>query len=188
MFNITPKIQVEINQYLPLLQTMGHLRSYAKGDVIFRAGDSSDGLLYLTQGIVKSYYLNDGKEVILRLMAKNSAAFNYSAFITGQPSQEAIECVQACEGIWISLKNLDDQRKKHPWIDVMLRYMAEQHYLSMERRLVMLHHKSLEQRYLYFREVMDQEIVENTPMHCIASYLGATPESFSRMKRNFTHV
>ncbi|MDF1763382.1 MAG: Crp/Fnr family transcriptional regulator [Oleibacter sp.] len=167
---------------------MGRVRSFAKGDVIFRAGHRPDHLLYLTQGIVKSFYLNDGKEVILRLMSKNSVAFNYSAFITGSPSQETIECVQACEGIWISLGDLDGQRKKHPWIDVMLRYMAEQHYLSMERRLVMLHHKSLEQRYLYFSEVMDKEIVENTPMHCIASYLGATPESFSRMKRNLKHI
>ena len=48
----------------------------------------------------------------------------------------------------------------------------------------MLHHKSLEQRYRYFLDVMDDEVVENTPMHCVASYLGVTPESFSRMKRN----
>ena len=184
MFNITPKIQAEINEYLPLLQTMGCVRSFVKGDVIFRAGDSPDYLLYLTQGIVKSYYLSDGKEVILRLMSKNSAAFSYSAFITGSPSMETIECVQACEGVWISLKELDKQRQEYPWINVMRIYMAEQHYLSMERRLIMLHHKSLEQRYLYFREVMDEEIVNNTPMHCVASYLGGTPESFSRMKRN----
>jgi CRP-like cAMP-binding protein len=54
----------------------------------------------------------------------------------------------------------------------------------MERRLIMLHHKSLEQRYCYFLDVMDDEIVENTPMHSVASYLGVTPESFSRMKRH----
>jgi|TARA_B110000211_G_scaffold64861_1_gene74592 CRP-like cAMP-binding protein len=184
MFNITPKIQVEINEHLPVLQTLGERRAFKKGDVIFREGDRPDHLLYLTEGVVKSYYLSDGKEVILRLMSKNSAAFSYSAFITGSPSVETIECIRDCEGIRISLSDLDEQRKNHPWVDLMLRYMAEQHYLSMERRLIMLHHKSLEQRYCYFLDVMDDEIVENTPMHCVASYLGVTPESFSRMKRH----
>ena len=184
MFNITPKTQVEINEYLPVLQSLGERRTFKKGDVIFRAGDRPEHLLYLTEGVVKSYYLSNGKEVILRLMSKNSAAFGYSSFITGAPSQETIECVQACEGVWISLKELDDKKQEYPWLYVMRMYMAEQHYLSMERRLIMLHHKSLEQRYRYFLDVMDDEVVENTPMHCVASYLGVTPESFSRMKRN----
>ena len=129
MFNITPKTQVEINEYLPVLQSLGERRTFKKG------------------GVVKSYYLSNGKEVILRLMSKNSAAFGYSSFITGAPSQETIECVQACEGVWISLKELDDKKQEYPWLYVMRVYMAEQHYLSMERRLIMLHHKSLEQRY-----------------------------------------
>ncbi len=51
----------------------------------------------------------------------------------------------------------------------------------------MLHHKSSKDRYLYFCETMEKKIIEQTPMQSIASYLGVTPESFSRMKRELNN-
>ena len=48
----------------------------------------------------------------------------------------------------------------------------------------MLHHKKAEERYQFFCDYMEEKIVKETPAHQVASYLGITPESFSRIKRN----
>ncbi|WP_353295001.1 Crp/Fnr family transcriptional regulator [Thalassolituus maritimus] len=126
-----------------------------------------------------------GKEVIYRLMTDGSMVLGYSGFITGKPATEDIECLQECSGFWIRIRDLEGLRDSNPAIDRIYRYLAEQHYLTMERRLMMLHHKSAEQRYRFFLEHMSPKIVSATPMNCIASYLGVTAESFSRMKKTF---
>ena len=66
------------------------------------------------------------------------------------------------------------------------RLMAEQHYLSMERRLRMLQHKSAAERWQAFRAAMPERIVHETPGYHVASYLGITPESLSRVRRHST--
>lgn len=138
----------------------------------------------MTSGLVKCYYLHEGKEVVLRLMTDGSAVLGYSGFVTGSPSTEFIECIKPCEGLLIPIEKIEAQRITNPKVDLMFRYIAEQHYLSLERRLMMLHHKSAKERYRFFCETMEDIIINETPMHCVASYLGVTPESFSRMKRS----
>ncbi len=189
MFNITPKIFNELNEgghYLSLIQEIGQEHKFSKGASICRVGDRADKLFYMTSGLVKCFYINDGKELILRLMADNSAVLSYSGFITNSPSSEYIECLQPCEGFLLPIAEIEKLRVEHPKIDLIFRYMAEQHYLSMERRLIMLHHKSAEDRYHHFCQTMEEKIVKETPKHCIASYLGMTAESFSRMKKKLT--
>ncbi len=183
MFNITPKIFDEVNDALALLGNLGRERQFKKSEFISREGEAPSHLFYMRSGLVKCFQLQEGKEIILRLMTDNSAVLAYSGFITNNVSTENIECIQACHGLWIPIAELEAMRANNPSIDLIFRYMAEQHYLSMERRLMMLHHRSSQERYRYFCKHMEPKIVEQTPLHCVASYLGITPESFSRMKR-----
>lgn len=183
MFAITPKIFEEVASYFSSIAEIGRPRQFDKGELIFSEGDIVDHLFYMNSGLVKCFQLQEGKEIILRLMTDNSAVLAYSGFITNQSSSEYIECLEPCYGYWVPLSALERLRAERAEVESVFRYLAEQHYLSMERRLLMLHHKSSLERYAYFCQHMERKIVERSPKHCIASYLGVTPESFSRMKR-----
>ena len=183
MPNMNPRNHEEIAQYIALVGEYGKPRTFEKGDLICRCGDAVDHMFFMVSGLVKCFRVHEGKEVIYRLMTDGSMVLGYSGFITGEPSTEDIECLQECSGFWIRIRDLEDLRDSNPAIDRIYRYLAEQHYLTMERRLMMLHHKSAEQRYRFFLQHMSPKIVSETPMNCIASYLGVTSESFSRMKR-----
>ena len=186
MLNITPKISVELERLKgdsSLFFGLGKHVRFNKNDYIQKSGDSVKYFYYMTSGIVKCFYTHDDKEVVLRLMTGGSAVLGYSGFVTGGPSTENIQCVQPCEGLLIPIEKIEALRANNPKMDLVLRYIAEQHYLSLERRLMMLHHKSARERYQFFCATMEEAIVNETPMHCVASYLGVTPESFSRMKR-----
>ena len=99
MFNITPKNSNDIQKYLSSISNIGRKRKFNKNELLYREGDDSSHLFYMTRGLVKCFYLNDGKEIILRLMTDNSAVLSYAGFITGKKSLEYIECLQPCEGI-----------------------------------------------------------------------------------------
>lgn len=189
MFNITPKIKAEVEQLgiIEQLLSQGQPVTFDKDEYIIRAGDPVERVFFMQSGLVKCFYIHEDKEVILRLMTDGSAVTAYSGAITGEPSSEFIQCLQPCSGISISSSAIESYRQQHPQVELLLRYVAEQHYLSLERRQMMLHHKKAQERYRYFCEVMDQKIVEETPAQFIASYLGLTPESFSRVKRQLNN-
>lgn len=153
------------------------------GEMIYRAGSIINELFYITSGITRAYYLYEGKEINLRLVASGNVALQYASFITQTPATEYIECVTPCSGYRVKLNWQLCQDQSNALVQSYLRQLAENHYLAMERRLFTLQHKQGKDRYRYFIKHMPSEIVENTPDLHIASYLGLTPESFSRIKR-----
>ncbi|NRB40428.1 MAG: Crp/Fnr family transcriptional regulator [Pseudomonadales bacterium] len=157
--------------------------TFNSGEFIFQSGLICNEMFYITEGITRSFYIHEDKEINLRLVASNNVAIQYSSFITQEPSIEYIQCLTPCSGFKISLRDLKKIRAGNTKADYFLRVLAENHYLAMERRLFTLQHKSGFERYQYFLERMPAEIVEQTPAQHIASYLGLTPESFSRIKR-----
>ena len=149
----------------------------------YRAGEVCKSMFFITKGVTRAYYLYDTKEINLRLVASDNIALQYSSFITQEASLESVQCVTDVEGYMISVKNMASLRIENSSVDYFLRILAENHYLSMERRLFTIQHKTAVERYEYFIENMPEEVINETPAHHIASYLGLTPESLSRMRR-----
>jgi CRP-like cAMP-binding protein len=157
--------------------------SYKKNDIIFRTGKICNAMFYITNGITRAYYIDDDKEVNLRLVASDNVALQYSSLLSQEKSTEVIAAISDCSGYLIQFDNIDQLASTVPEHHKFLRTLAENHYLAMERRLYMLQHKSGLERYRYFLKTMPEEIIHNTPRQHIASYLGLTAESFSRIKR-----
>ncbi len=168
-----------------LLPRIKH-RTYNKDETIFKPGDICNELFYMTGGLVRCFYILEEKDVNLRLMCDGSAVLAYSSFIQQSPSQEYIQCLADCEGYVFSLKDMKSIRDNVPQIERYRRLIAERHYLSMERRLFTLQFKTAEEKYQHFLEYMEEKIVNDTPAHHVAHYLGVTPESLSRIKRQLT--
>ncbi len=151
------------------------------GQNMFPHGLVCEELIILKRGLVRVYYLHEGREVNLRLLCAPAVATALSSLITGAPSEEWVEAVSAIEGFRLRLVEFE---AAHPGElkQRLRRALAEQHYLSMERRLRTLQWKSADQRYAYFVRHMELDIVQGMPGYHVASYLGVTPESLSRVR------
>jgi CRP-like cAMP-binding protein len=158
--------------------------AFARGDHLFSAGKPVERIFLLQSGLARVYYLHDDREVNLRLLCDGAALVPLAALITQTPAQESIQALADCSGWWLTPSALADAGVDPLTLERYRRLMAEQHYLSMERRLRMLQHKSAEQRWQAFCAWMPQRIVRETPGYHVASYLGITPESLSRVRRN----
>lgn len=150
--------------------------------ILHREGAPCRELFLLTSGLVRVFYVHQHREVNLRLLSAPAAVIALASFIAGAPARETIQAISAVEGVWFRLRDFVDA---HPGetSERLCRVLAEQHYLAMERRLRTLQWKSARERYAYFVEHMERDIVERVPGVHVASYLGVRPESLSRVRR-----
>lgn len=155
--------------------------AWEPGEPLFREGEICRDVVLLGSGLVRAYYIHEAREVNLRFLCAPAVAVAMSSFITGQAANETVQAVTAVTGF---RARLSDFCAEHPGelAERTVRVLVERHYLSMERRLRMLQWKSAQERYAYFLEHVEPEIVEGMPGYHIASYLGVTPESLSRVR------
>lgn len=149
---------------------------------LFARGVECRELVLLGTGLVRVYYVHGAREVNLRLLAAPSSVIALSSFIHRKPSEETVQALTDVEGVCFRIADFVDA---HPGetSERMRRVLAEQHYVSMERRLRTLQWKSARERYAYFVAHMEPSIVEGVSGVHVASYLGVRPESLSRVRR-----
>ncbi len=188
MSALSPSLDTFLTRFLDasprdLRQMAPYLRPvrYDAGQVIFPEGEARRDVVVMMEGLVRVFYLHEAREVNLRLLCAPAAVVAMSSFITKTPSQETIEAVSPVIG---TLARIGDYEDAHPGLlaERLRRVLAEQHYLAMERRLRTLQWKTARERYEYFLQRMEKPIVESMPGYHIASYLGVTPESLSRVR------
>lgn len=167
------------------LRALGaHMRpvTFAAGERMYERGARCEDGILLASGLARAYYIHGGREINLRLLCAPAAAVAMSSLITGEPSREWVEAITEVTGFRSNLRHLANEG--HELLaERLMRVLAERHYLSLERRLFMLQWKSVAERYAYFCEHMERDIVEQTPGYHIASYLAVTPETLSRVRR-----
>jgi CRP-like cAMP-binding protein len=152
------------------------------GTTLFAEGDTARELLLLSAGLVRVFYVHEHREVNLRLLTAPSVVVPLASFIERAPARESVQALSDVEGL---VFRIADFVETHPGetSERIQRVLAEQHYLSMERRLRMLQWKSAAERYAYFVANVERAIVEGVPGVHVASYLGVRPESLSRVRR-----
>ncbi|MBK7398457.1 MAG: Crp/Fnr family transcriptional regulator [Myxococcales bacterium] len=168
----------ELAALTPYLRPVRH----AEGAVLVREGDPCREVLVMTEGLVRCFYDHRGRDVNLRLLCAPAAVVPFASFVRGEPASETIEAVEPVVGLRLRLRDFADE---HPGAlaERIGRVLAERHYLSMERRLRTLQWKSAKERYDYFCAHVEPAIVQRMPLYHVASYLGVTPESLSRVRR-----
>lgn len=166
-----------------LLQKHAVAQKYSRGDHLYVTGKPVTRVFLMRAGLMRVYYVHDDREVNLRLLCDGSVVVPLAALITQTPAQENIQALSESDGWWLPLDALARDGLEPLLLERCRRLMAEQHYLSMERRLRMLQHKSADERWQAFRHWMPEKIVRETPGYHVASYLGITPESLSRARR-----
>lgn len=174
---------IELDEaHLELLAQMLEPFEARAGQVIYDHGVVCRDMIVLEEGLVRAYYMHEAREVNLRLICAPAVATAMSSLITGSPSQEWVEAITALRGYRADLARAEDVGLREVAVELR-RLLAERHYLALERRLRMLQWKSGDERYAFFCEHMDPDIVHLTPGYHVASYLGVAPETLSRIRR-----
>ena len=154
---------------------------FSKNDYILTEGKICRHLYFLQQGALRGYYNLDGKDITHWFAFENDFVTSFHSFITQQP---AIENIQLLSGsiLWaISKEDLNILLNQHQEIERLLRIAYEKYYIRLEERFVNAQFKTATERY---QNLMLQRphILERVPLGYIASYLGISGETLSRIR------
>ena len=160
-------------------------RKFSKNDFFLREGKVSD-LLYLAEGLMRAYTFDlKGNEVTTNFFVKGRQVFDHASFFLQTPSEENIQAVTDCMGYSITFEKMNSIFHSIPEFREYGRGMLVKELVSYKKRTLAVINKSAEQRY---EELIkgDREIFKFAQLKHIASYLGVTNSSLSRIRREFS--
>lgn len=155
-------------------------KSFKKGSVLLKEGDFSNESYFVLEGCLRSYYLIDGEEKTTAFYTEMEA-LTPPCVVSKTPSEYYVSCV---EDSIVTVSNSDMEaavNSKFPKFEIMCRKMSEE-LLAKERiNFDGFKTSSPEQRYLNVLQSRP-DLIQRIPQHQLASYLGITPQSLSRLR------
>jgi CRP-like cAMP-binding protein len=138
---------------------------------------------FIVKGAMRQYSVDDkGAEHIVQLYIENYWASDRESAIMLTPSKYYIEAWEDTELLLVTRAELLDLMQKIPSIAQMTRQMDERSFIASQRRLNSTISNTAEKRYAEFMDNHPQ-FIQRFPQHFIASFLGITKETLSRIRK-----
>ena len=153
-----------------------------KGQVLIRQGQAVKKTFFVTAGCLRSFCTDkNGKEHTLQFAIKNWWISDYIAIHNDEPATLTVECLTESNIIEFNAKELDEIHTRFPEFESYQRHNLERHVVSLHKRILNQLQLSAPARYdLFLKQYPDIE--QFTRNFHIASYLGITQESLSRIR------
>ena len=154
---------------------------YPKGFCILEAGKVERNLYFVKKGIVRAYVERDGKEITFWIGTEGATVVSLKSYINNECGYETVECME--ESVFYVLRRdvLEELFIKDIHIANWGRKFAEIEFLRTEEKLIPLLFTKASDRYKTLLECQP-ELLQRLPLECLASYLGVTPVSLSRIR------
>ena len=158
-------------------------KTLRKRQFLLKAGDVSKYTAFITRGAMRQFCVDDkGNEKVTQLYVEEHWADDRESLTSPEPSVYNIDAWEDTEMLVIMPKDIYDLAEQVPALAQMLRVMDDRHAIALHKRLNSLICGTAEERYLEFANKYPH-FIQRFPQHYIASYLGITKETLSRIKR-----
>lgn len=159
---------------------------YSKGDYLIKEGRLSDSYLFLEKGFFRAYTFDqEGNEVTTGFYSSNSVAFEVYSFFNRTVSRENIQALTDSVGWVISYDKLNHLFHTLPAFRDFGRAVLVRGFSSLKQRMLAMINETAEQRYALLIK-NNPEVFQYAPLKDIASFLGITDSSLSRIRKHFS--
>jgi CRP-like cAMP-binding protein len=160
-------------------------RELDKGELLLRSGRVSNEYLFLESGFIRSYlYDTEGNEITLNFYVQGELVFEVASFFQRIPSEENFEAVTACRGWILTYEKLNHLFHALPEFREFGRSVLVKGFVAFKLRTFSMINKTAEERYELLIK-SKPEIFRHAQLKHIASYLGITDTSLSRIRKSF---
>jgi len=158
-------------------------RKVVKGEIILHENSFKKEHIFVASGCLRSFYRTEnGKEHTLQFAVKNWWISDYITLYTKEKSVVSIESLSHSKILVIDTAHIENIYKQYPQFEAFQRRNFEKRIATLQKRVLSLLALSASEKYNQF--VNDYDMFEKViPNYQIASYLGITPESLSRIRK-----
>ena len=154
-----------------------------KDTLLLRQGDVCSQVFFVSKGLLRAYTIDSfDKEHIIQFGPEDSWVSDRNSFYFNLPAMFYVDAIEDCEVVYINKEFYEKAEKIIPGFNSFTVMILHNSIRFMQRRISLLLGATAEQRYLDFIELYPN-LTLRVPQWMIASYLGITPESLSRVRK-----
>jgi CRP-like cAMP-binding protein len=155
-----------------------------KRQYLLQEGDVCKYQAFVEKGMLRSYHIDEkGTEHILQFASEGWWVADLSSYITGEPSLFNIEALEDSQLLLLSKISWDQLMQSIPKFEHYFRIIIQNHLIATQKRVMQSHTETSEEMYLKFVQTYP-ECIQRIPQHMIASYLGISRETLSRLRKH----
>ena len=155
--------------------------TFSKGQNIVNIDERCDNLYFIEKGFLRGYYFDEDKEITNWFAQESEFATCFYSFISKKSSVEIIQALEDCILIQLPYSSLQKLYTTFPETERIGRIITENYYIKLEERILNLQFKTAKERYQKLH-LTKPYILQRASLGQIASYLGITQETLSRIR------
>lgn len=165
-----------------LLASVFKPKKFRKHQYLLQEGEVCKFAGFIVKGAFKQYTVDKtGKENILGLYIENYWVGDRESFMVGTPSSYFIDALEDVEMLMVNREDFINKLSQQPFINEMIKVVTEKQSFNLMKRVQAAQTLTAEERYEDF-QIRFPEFIQRFPQHIIASYLGMTKETLSRIR------
>lgn len=170
------------NEEADVVQSLFTARKLRRRQYLLQEGDVARHETFILSGVTRTYEVDEkGQEHVVQFGLEDWWVGDLYSFLTNTPSHYSIDCLEDTEVLQITKQNLEALYERVPKMERHFRIIIQNAFIAATSRVASSLAKSATERYDEFVARYPQ-IEQRVPNHQIASYLGITPQSLSRIR------
>jgi CRP-like cAMP-binding protein len=154
-----------------------------KKQYLLQEGDPARYVAFVEKGILRSYTVDEkGGEHIMQFAFEGWWISDHYSFLTGEASNYNIDALDDCELLLLTRQAEEEMMQKIPKLERYFRILLQNSLIAMQRRVLGSMSQTAEERYNEMITICPT-LPQRIPQHMLASFLGITPETLSRIRK-----
>jgi CRP-like cAMP-binding protein len=175
---LNPGIEAYLKEHITTCSTR-------KRKLILKEGAVCDYVYFLVKGAVRGFTREGQKDITTWIVIENDLLTSIFSLDDTAPATENIQALENCELLALSFDNLNELYVLFPEFNMIVRKLLQRYYAGAEKRAFIARLTKAENKYRHFL-LLHQPLANRIPLKYIASYLGMTLETLSRVRKKFT--
>ena len=157
-----------------------------KRQYLLQEGDVCAYQAFVEKGMLRSYTVDEkGNEHILQFASEGWWMADLSSYLNNEPSYLNMDALEDAELLLLSKSSWEMAMTKIPVLEHYFRIIIQNHLVATQKRLLQSLAETAEEKYSRFLKTYP-ECLQRMPQHMIASYLGITRETLSRVRKQMS--